>query len=54
MSNRLAAAADIRPNKEYHYMVRSKADRRDDSEPIAGPRQCRRPGRGRACTAPAP
>jgi uncharacterized peroxidase-related enzyme len=24
MSNRLAAAADIRPNREYHYMVREK------------------------------
>jgi uncharacterized peroxidase-related enzyme len=24
MSNRLAAAADIRPNREYHYMVRAR------------------------------
>jgi uncharacterized peroxidase-related enzyme len=24
MSNRLAAAADIRPNREYHYMVRER------------------------------
>jgi len=26
MSNRLAAAADIRPNREYHYMVRERVD----------------------------
>lgn len=26
MSNRLAAAVDMRPNTEYHYMVRQKAD----------------------------
>ena len=26
MSNRLAAAADIRPNREYHYIVRERAD----------------------------
>ena len=26
MSNRLAAAADMRPNREYHYMVRERAD----------------------------
>jgi uncharacterized peroxidase-related enzyme len=26
MSNRLAAAADIRPNAEYHYMMRERAD----------------------------
>jgi uncharacterized peroxidase-related enzyme len=25
MSNRLAAAADIKPNREYHYMVREQA-----------------------------
>jgi uncharacterized peroxidase-related enzyme len=26
MSNRLAAAADIRPNREYHYMVRDRVE----------------------------
>jgi uncharacterized peroxidase-related enzyme len=26
MSNRLAAAADIRPNREYHYLVRERVD----------------------------
>ncbi len=26
MSNRLAAAVDMRPNREYHYMVREPAD----------------------------
>lgn len=26
MSNRMAAAADIRPNREYHYWVRERAD----------------------------
>ena len=26
MSNRLAAAADIRPNREYHYLVREPGD----------------------------
>jgi uncharacterized peroxidase-related enzyme len=25
MSNRIAAASDMRPNREYHYMVRDKA-----------------------------
>jgi uncharacterized peroxidase-related enzyme len=41
MSNRLAAAADIRPNKEYHYMVRSEADRRDGSVATSAPRNAR-------------
>lgn len=26
MSNRLAAATDMKPNREYHYMVRERAD----------------------------
>ena len=26
MSNRMAAAADMRPNREYHYLVRDRAD----------------------------
>ena len=26
MTNRMAAAADMRPNREYHYMVRQRAD----------------------------
>jgi uncharacterized peroxidase-related enzyme len=26
MSNRLAAATDMRPNEEYHYVVRQRAD----------------------------
>lgn len=26
MSNRMAAAADMRPNREYHYMVRQRTD----------------------------
>jgi uncharacterized peroxidase-related enzyme len=26
MSNRIASAADIRPNREYHYMVRERED----------------------------
>jgi hypothetical protein len=25
MSNRIAAATDMRPNREYHYMVRERA-----------------------------
>ncbi len=28
MSNRMAAAADIRPNPEYHYLARERADAR--------------------------
>ncbi len=34
MSNRLAAAADIRPNREYHYMVRERVA--DDAAGEAG------------------
>ena len=26
MTNRMAAAADMRPNREYHYMVRQRMD----------------------------
>jgi uncharacterized protein YciW len=33
MSNRLAAAADIKPNREYHYTVRERAD---DAAPAHG------------------
>jgi uncharacterized peroxidase-related enzyme len=31
MSNRMAAAADIRPNSEYHYLARERADAARDS-----------------------
>ncbi len=40
MSNRLAAAADIRPNREYHYMMREDAN--------AGPGQAGQAASGRA------
>jgi uncharacterized peroxidase-related enzyme len=29
MTNRMAAAADMRPNREYHYMVRQRTDAAD-------------------------
>jgi uncharacterized peroxidase-related enzyme len=29
MTNRLAAAADMRPNRDYHYMVRQRTDAKD-------------------------
>lgn len=35
MTNRMAAAADMRPNREYHYMVRQRADVRGESPPAA-------------------
>ena len=44
MSNRMAAAADMRPNREYHYMARERAARR------AG---ARAEGRGVAATSAA-
>jgi uncharacterized peroxidase-related enzyme len=31
MTNRLAAAADMRPNRDYHYMVRQRTDVTDKS-----------------------
>jgi uncharacterized peroxidase-related enzyme len=31
MSNRLAAAADMKPNREYHYMVREMVRAQDDA-----------------------
>lgn len=34
MSNRLAAAADIRPNREYHYMVRERTGDGAGSQPV--------------------
>lgn len=36
MSNRMAAAADMRPNLEYHYWVRERAD---EAPPAASKRQ---------------
>ena len=36
MTNRMAAAADMRPNREYHYMVRQRMDVRGES-PRAAP-----------------
>ena len=36
MSNRLAAAADIKPNREYHYMLRSMVREEDTSASAAG------------------
>ena len=36
MTNRMAAAADMRPNREYHYMVRQRMDATGDS-PRAAP-----------------
>jgi uncharacterized peroxidase-related enzyme len=38
MSNRMAAAADIRPNLEYHFMARSPAGGARDSLAKAAPR----------------
>ena len=35
MSNRMAAAADMRPNREYHYMVRGSAPAMTSSRPTA-------------------
>jgi uncharacterized peroxidase-related enzyme len=35
MSNRLAAAADIRPNREYHYLVRERVGKEADRAPPA-------------------
>ena len=29
MTNRLAVAADMRPNRDYHYMVRQRTDAKD-------------------------
>jgi uncharacterized peroxidase-related enzyme len=31
MTNRLAAAADMRPNRDYHYVVRQRTDAKDKS-----------------------
>lgn len=39
MSNRMAAAADIRPNTEYHYWVR---ERSEEAPPVALKRQAAR------------
>ena len=36
MSNRLAAAADIKPNREYHYMVREMVHEEDTGPRRAG------------------
>jgi len=38
MSNRMAAAADIRPNPEYHFMARSPAGAARDGLAMAAPR----------------
>jgi uncharacterized peroxidase-related enzyme len=37
MSNRLAAAVDMRPNREYHYMVRGAADAGGGKVPATPP-----------------
>jgi uncharacterized peroxidase-related enzyme len=39
MSNRLAAAADIRPNREYHYMVRERLAEQEPARPAAAAAQ---------------
>jgi uncharacterized peroxidase-related enzyme len=45
MSNRLAAAADMKPNREYHYMVREPtAAAAPAAVGAAGPAFTRRPG----------
>jgi uncharacterized peroxidase-related enzyme len=45
MSNRLAAAADIEPNREYHYMVRERAGAAANAQVKAeGPASAGRPG----------
>ena len=45
MSNRLAAAADMRPNREYHYMVRERAGAAANAQVKAeGPASAGRPG----------
>jgi uncharacterized peroxidase-related enzyme len=38
MTNRMAAATDMRPNREYHYMVRHPAHTMDKSAPVAASR----------------
>jgi uncharacterized peroxidase-related enzyme len=43
MSNRLAAAADIRPNREYHYMVREPVEAKAAEQPQAQGRRRRSP-----------
>jgi uncharacterized peroxidase-related enzyme len=45
MSNRLAAAADMKPNREYHYMVRAMVREED-----AGPRAAGAPVRAAAAS----
>jgi uncharacterized peroxidase-related enzyme len=37
MSNRLAAAADMKPNREYHYQVRERADAKPPAAAKAPP-----------------
>ena len=50
MSNRLAAAADMRPNREYHYMVRERTgpEAPPQRPPPAAPGRPSRPMRGGA------
>jgi len=47
MSNRMAAAADIRPNREYHYWVRERTE-------AATAAAAKTPSRPRPVVAPAP
>jgi hypothetical protein len=35
MSNRLAAATDMKPNREYHYLVRERADAQTPTQAAA-------------------
>ena len=54
MSNRLAAATDMRPNREYHYMVREPTDsRRRQAAHTAAP-ACRSAAARRRGAAPKP
>ncbi len=48
MSNRMAAAADMRPNAEYHYWVRQRSEQAPPAEPK------RQPARAPAATSVAP
>ena len=44
MSNRLAAAVDLRPNPDYHYAARDKPPARPAGAAVAAPRARRRQG----------
>jgi uncharacterized peroxidase-related enzyme len=44
MSNRLAAAADMKPNREYHYQMRDPVDAATATKPAAGRSAAGEPG----------